>query len=648
MTVPPLHQNFIWLFDWVWQTSAKVSVLIILLLLVKTVLKKKIGAHLNYLLWFIVIAGLLLPWTPHSSFSLYNLTNLETQKVYPATLTDNTQTLPRSGLVKAGSISGAMGSLLDQIDVVQNPPVLFSIYEAQTSIVTFPFIHKLLFFIWLMGVVAFITAIGLVNRRFGRRLKGQFVVNAKVYASFVETKSRLSIKAEIPLIQSTAVKSPSLFGLFRPRLLIPADILDEFTSEQLSHVFMHELLHFKRRDILINWLAQGLLVLHWFNPILWYAFYRLREDQEIACDAKTIESIGLKDAKEYAFTLIKLAESNVRMPNIVSLAGLLGSGSQIRRRITMIKVNRKMPIIWALLVVALAAIISFITLTNAKADTTNHIGIANSSSANTAGTVAVVANTTPDKTFPQDNSAQVQIEPNKLVSNEGWSLTITKVASLGASKLTDLGWHSPFKESDAKRSYAVFFTAENSNGKDKAFLPKGRVLGIVGDSGKYYDFYRGANNPNNSLDKWYSGEHWDSLGWPYKPGVFQFSTGADVELNESGITKVVYQDENGTKYEIRFQGTITVSPDPIDTTSKRVAKLYGESNPKIVKVNNLRVESTDALGFIVFLEGSFNKDGKHASALEFSMLADGTKVWAVRGYNESGGQDIWIDNQVSI
>lgn len=525
--------------------------------------------------------------------------------------------------------------------------------------VTSPFIHRLLFFIWLMGVAAFVIAIGLVNRRFGRRIQSQSVCNEKMLTPFRETKSKLSIRAEIPLIQSTAVTSPSLFGLFRPRLLIPADILDEFNPEQLNHVFMHELLHFKRRDILINWLTQGLLVLHWFNPILWYAFYRLREDQEIACDAKTIENIGPKDAKEYAYTLIKLAESNSSLPRIVSLASLLGSSSQIRRRITMIKVFRKVPLKWSLLVVTMVGILAFITLTSAKADTTNPVGTANASSANATGTIAAVANAAPVNTSPQANSAQVQIEPNKLVSNDGWSLSITKVDSLGAFKLEDFGWHSPFIPSDAKRGYSLYFTVENAKGEDKAFLPNGMVLGIVGKSGKYYDFYKMAYN---SLGQWYSGEHWDSVGqpnspnhWDYegkpsKPGVFEFSTGADVDLNEQGITKVVYQDENGKKYEIPFQGAITAFSHPIYTTSIKVAKLYGEANPKIVKANRFQAESTDAsgYGYTVSLEGNFSKDGQHASAREFSMLYDGTKVWAVRGYTEGGGQDIWLENQVSI
>lgn len=644
MTVPPVHMDYLRLFDWVWQTSARVSLLIILLLLVKNVLKKKISVRLNYLLWFIVIASLLLPWTPQSSFSLYNLINLEMQKAYPSPIIYNMPTFPHSDSVDAGFSSEATGNRLDQIAVSQAPRILLNSHESQNPIATSPFTHRLLFFIWLMGVVAFVTAIGLVNRRFVRRIQGQSVVNSKLLTAFIEMKSKLNIRAEIPLIQSTAVTSPSLYGLIRPRLLIPVGILDEFNPEQLSHVFVHELLHYKRKDILINWLTQGLLVLHWFNPILWYAFYRLREDQEIACDAKTLETIGINDSKEYAYTLIKIAEGNARLPRIVSLAGLLGSSSQIRSRITMIKVFRKVPLKWSLLVVTVVVVLAFVTLTNAKEDTTNTIGTANAISSSAIGTVATVTNAAPSNTTPQNNSPKVQIEPNRLVSNDGWSLSITKVASLGGAQ-GGWGYHSPFKVTDTLRGYAVFFTIENANGKDKAFLPTGKVLGVMGTKGKYYEFYHGGYD---SLDKRYSDEHWDSVSKPNSPGVFQFNTIADVELNEQGIINVVYQDENGTRYEIPFQGSITVLSNPIDTTSNKVAKLYGESNPKIVKVNNIQVESTNASGYIVFLEGNFSKDGKKASALEFSMLADGTKVWALRGYNEGEGQDIWLDNQVSI
>ena len=76
-------------FDWVVWTSAKVSGFIIFLLLVKYLFRNKLGATVNYLLWSVVIVGLLLPWKPPSSFSIYNLVGLSTQNSTTVTMNPN-------------------------------------------------------------------------------------------------------------------------------------------------------------------------------------------------------------------------------------------------------------------------------------------------------------------------------------------------------------------------------------------------------------------------------------------------------------------------------------------------------------------------------------------------------------------------------
>jgi len=538
MIVQFLHLDYLNIFDWVWNTSARVSVLIILLLLVKYVLKNQIGARLHYLLWFVVIVSLLLPWTPKSSFSLYNLTHLDMQK--PSTITVGAKTPPRSTSVDVGVTGEETGNRLEQLPVTENSNLSLNAGESLKSIATSPSIHKLLFFIWISGISIFIAATVLVNTRFIQRIKGQSVVDTKLLMSLKEAKNKLNIKTKVPLIQTMEITSPSLLGVFRPRLLVPVGILEEFSSQQLNHVFVHELLHLKHKDVLVNWLTRALLILYWFNPILWYAFYKLREDQEIACDAITLEYIGINDAKEYAYTLIKLVESNSRLSRITSLASLSGSKSQIRRRITMIKFFRKARLKWSLLAVTVVSILAFATLTTAT--NANTLGTAKANTTNTVGNVETLANV-----VPQNNPQAVKIEPNKLVTNDGWSLSIVKVLNLGGSK-EGFGWHSPYKESDTARSYGLFFYAENAMGKDKAFLPKGKVLGAVGTSGKFYEVYK--NPIDNAIDQWYTSEHWSSIGKPNSPGVFKFSTGVDVDLNENEITKVIYQDENGNKIEI--------------------------------------------------------------------------------------------------
>jgi beta-lactamase regulating signal transducer with metallopeptidase domain len=61
--------------------------------------------------------------------------------------------------------------------------------------------------------------------------------------------------------------------------------LRSFSTEELRFVFLHELAHVRRRDILMSWLMALLQVVHWFNPLVWFAFSRWRADRELACDA---------------------------------------------------------------------------------------------------------------------------------------------------------------------------------------------------------------------------------------------------------------------------------------------------------------------------------------------------------------------------
>jgi beta-lactamase regulating signal transducer with metallopeptidase domain len=401
VTLPAGYIDFLRLFNWVWQTSVKVSILIVLLLLLKFILKNKISARLHYLLWSIVIVSLLLPWTPQSSFSLYNLSNLEMKRTN--SFNENAEAFSHSAVENEGLYSEETDYKLDQIAIEQNPNVLVNNDKPLNAIATSPFIHKLFFFLWLIGIIVFITVTGLVNRRFNYSIQGQSVIDVKLLTAFNEAKNKLNIKAKVLLIQTRVITSPSLYGVFRPRVLIPVGTLEEFNQEQLDYIFVHELLHFKRKDMVVNWLTKGLLIVHWFNPILWYAFYKLREDQEIACDALTLEHIGSNQTKKYAYTLIKLAENNTRLPRIISLASLSGSSSQIRRRIIMIKDFRKIPLRWALFVVGVVIALSFVTMTNAKASQSNTVEAANSNFSSTVGEAATATNDVLDQQTPQSS-----------------------------------------------------------------------------------------------------------------------------------------------------------------------------------------------------------------------------------------------------
>jgi bla regulator protein BlaR1 len=323
MLVTLLQANYLSFFNWILTTSAKASIFIVFLLGVKFVLRHRMGARFQYMLWSVLMIGLVLPWTPSSPVSVNNFVNpSHTQQILAPISDGTTQPTP--------TVIDTIQSSVKQTAVVNSVPNKAALgtdkqLTSRNNVATFaifPFIYKLMFLIWLLGILIFTVLTVLVNIRFCNKIEHNLVTDPRLITVYNQLKVELKI---------------------------------------------HELLHFKRRDIMINWLTQVLVIIHWFNPLIWYAFHRMREDQEIACDALAMERIDTEQSNDYAYTLIKLVETYSNAPRLAGLASLSGSKSQIRRRLTMIKDFRRNSVKWSvlgLLVIALIATAVFTSTAN--------------------------------------------------------------------------------------------------------------------------------------------------------------------------------------------------------------------------------------------------------------------------------------------
>ena len=367
-----LQANYLSLFSCVLRTSTKASIFIIFLLGVKFLLRNKMGARFQYMLWSILVLGLVLPWTPKTPVSVDNFIDSpyiqrilfsisDPHKQSYSTGVATLQSNPDKTVVMDGNPSKAVTNIETQRQSNNN----------RYFFVISPFVFKLMFFIWCLGASLLMVLAVIINKRFSKRIEHDLVTDQRLLSDFNKLKVDLKIKTEISMLKTRHVFSPSLLGVLHPRLLLPIGIEQTFSLEQINHIFLHELLHFKRKDIWVNWLAQVLATIHWFNPLIWYAFHRMREDQEIACDALVISQIDTRQTKDYAYTLIKLLETYSTAPRMASLARLSGSKSQIKRRLTMIKKFRQASVKWSSLGLLVIAFIALATFSSAKVDASN-------------------------------------------------------------------------------------------------------------------------------------------------------------------------------------------------------------------------------------------------------------------------------------
>jgi len=220
--------------------------------------------------------------------------------------------------------------------------------------------------LWLIGMAMLGLYVLVQILRFQWRLSRSTVpVESGPTELLHDCQREFVVSRRIELLETNAVGSPALFGLFRLRLLLPKGFTEKFSRDELRYVFLHELAHVKRGDLWLNWLITALQIAHWFNPLIWFGFARLRSDRELACDELALMHAGEKTGTCYGETVVKLLEGLSHPAAIPGLVGILEDKKQMRRRILMIA-NFKKPGRWSALAILLVAAIAAATLTDAQ------------------------------------------------------------------------------------------------------------------------------------------------------------------------------------------------------------------------------------------------------------------------------------------
>lgn len=209
-------------------------------------------------------------------------------------------------------------------------------------------LHRVLSFIWLAGAIVIGGYLLWSNFFLWRIVKrDRPLLDQKTLELFEECKELMGVQTLVGLIPSARIKSPALFGFVRPRLLLPLAMVEEAGQEEMRYVFLHELAHLKHRDIYLGWLTSLLQILHWFNPLVWFAFHRMRADRELSCDAFVLSRTGNEKSQEYGRAIVGLLRRFSRSRPLPAMAGILENQSQLKRRITMIAQFKKNSYQWS-------------------------------------------------------------------------------------------------------------------------------------------------------------------------------------------------------------------------------------------------------------------------------------------------------------
>lgn len=173
--------------------------------------------------------------------------------------------------------------------------------------------------------------------------------------SIRELRTALPLRDDIYV--SDKIQSPAVYGIFRPRIILP----ESYRERDLTYILTHERAHIARGDNLWRLLAFMTDALHWFNPFAWLFLRCFLSDLELACDERVLARCDGDARREYASALLECSVSRGGNAFVSSFGG-----AGIRVRIENILSYRKMSAFAAVCFSALIAVIAYILLTNAS------------------------------------------------------------------------------------------------------------------------------------------------------------------------------------------------------------------------------------------------------------------------------------------
>jgi len=295
------------------------SVLILVVIALRYVLRGKLSLRMQYALWLLVLVRLLVPVSfGASDLSVMNAVPERAPTVQQGTYKQDIVGERNDVPANAGTVGIPAQSMNEAA-----PPNL--VQNVTTATVTAPTVEKtdwarIAKTVWLAGAAALGLVFLAVNLRFGKKLR----------------RSRERVEetdACLPVYESGETDTPCLFGVAKPSIYVTPDTRTE--AETLRYALAHEQTHYRHGDNLWAVLRGVCLALHWYNPLVWWAAELSRRDAELACDEATIRRIGESERAAYGRTLIRMT-CEKRPALLVTATMMTDSVKGLKERISLL------------------------------------------------------------------------------------------------------------------------------------------------------------------------------------------------------------------------------------------------------------------------------------------------------------------------
>lgn len=287
------------------------SFVVIVIMLIRKIFKNQLSSKWQYNLWFILLTALTLPLLPTHLLDFWG----------KFTWNGNPNSNPSRSNPTTENLATENGNWL---------------HDFSTSVNRFDltFLNQIITIIWITGMLVIIALTIHAWMKLRRIKKSTSIVkNQEVLTLFEQCKQRLHISQQLVLVKSPLIKSPLTFGIFKTYIILPRHAEAWMSMDDLKYILLHELNHYKYKDIATNYLVILFNILYWYNPLIWIAFREMRLDREIACDGAVLKMLDQNQYEAYGNTIINFADKSYLPRQFTMVNQLSGSKKQIKKRI---------------------------------------------------------------------------------------------------------------------------------------------------------------------------------------------------------------------------------------------------------------------------------------------------------------------------
>ena len=190
------------------------------------------------------------------------------------------------------------------------------------------------FMVWLTGALVFLMTHGVKHYYFVKMTRrwGEAAICPQLLARLQAVAGELGITRPIPLYICQVAGSPMMTGLLRPKMFLP---MAEMAPGELQFIFKHELIHYRRKDLLYKYAVLLASAIHWFNPLVYWMTQEIKALCEISCDAQVVAGTDMDKRQRYSEAMIGVARYQSRLKTALS-TNFYGGKKDMKKRITSI------------------------------------------------------------------------------------------------------------------------------------------------------------------------------------------------------------------------------------------------------------------------------------------------------------------------